>query len=89
MQPVIYDGYIIVVDRKQKDRAKLNGQVVVVHHEDFGLVVTRYRELNGGMLSPDNHTHPPQSMTKGWRIIGKVLWWIGQPDAKQTSNPGS
>jgi SOS-response transcriptional repressor LexA len=86
MEPVLQNGYIIAVDQKQKDKSKLEGQIVVVHHDEFGLVVSRYRELNGsGALFPDNRTHPPVAMLKGWRVIGKVLWWIGQPGTDEAS----
>jgi phage repressor protein C with HTH and peptisase S24 domain len=79
MQPVLHNGYIIAVDQKQTEKSKLDGQIIVVHHRDMGLVVSRYRAINGGgALFPDNRSHPPVSMSRGWRVVGRVMWWIGQ-----------
>lgn len=80
MEPVLHDGYIIVVDQKQNDKKELNGMIIVARHDKFGLVVTRYWRLNGSeALVSDNRTHEPVPWTSGWRIVGKVLWWIGLP----------
>jgi hypothetical protein len=81
MQPVLHHGYIIAVDQMRKDTSKLDRQIIVAHHRKMGLVVSRYRRINGGgALFPDNRLHPPVSLAKGWRVVGKVLWWIGHAE---------
>src|SRR5581483_2217120 len=82
MEPLLHDGYIIVVDRGQKDRAKLKDKVIVAFCHEYGLVVSRLRRVGKvEMLVPDNREHEPVSLTHSWRIVGKVLWWVGMPDS--------
>lgn len=79
MEPVLLDGYIIVVDQKQTDKKKLSGHMVVAHHDKYGLVVSRYWQLKDSpTLISDNRSHEPVPLTSAWRIVGKVLWWIGE-----------
>jgi len=35
------------------------------------------------MLVPDNRSHEPIHFNGGWRVIGKVLWWLGLPPRAQ------
>jgi SOS-response transcriptional repressor LexA len=86
MEPLLHDGYIIVVDRGQTDRAKLKGQVIVAFCQRYGLVVSRLRRVGGAdMLIPENREHEPVSLNHDWRIVGKVLWWIGMPGIEKAS----
>lgn len=78
MEPLLYNGYVIVVDQKQNERKKMHGKVIVAHHDKFGLVVSRFWQVKGSdLLVSDNRSHDPISWTPAWRIVGKVLWWIG------------
>ena len=78
MSPTLLDGYIIVVDQQQNHKTKLHKQIVVVHHDKFGLVVSRLWQFkNSSTLISDNRQHEPEPMTGDWSIVGKVLWWIG------------
>ena len=80
MEPSLLDGYIIVVDQAQTDRKKLNGNMIVAHHDRFGLVVSRFWQLKKSeALVSDNRSHDPVPWSSAWRIVGKVLWWIGEP----------
>jgi phage repressor protein C with HTH and peptisase S24 domain len=80
MEPVLFDGYIIVVDQAQTDNKSLNGKIIIAQHERFGLIVSRYWQFNDSQaLVSDNRKHDPVPLTAAWRIIGKVLWWIGEP----------
>jgi DNA-binding transcriptional regulator YiaG/phage repressor protein C with HTH and peptisase S24 domain len=82
MEPLLHHGYILVVDRKQNNPSKLEGEMVVAHHSHYGLVVSRFLKLDGhGMLAPDNRVHRPVAFNAGWRMVGKVLWWMGVPDS--------
>jgi len=81
MNPLIYDGYILIVDSSQTDRAKLDGKIVITWHKDSGLTVSRFRRYDHTeVLHPENVGC--QSMTldrkNKWKIIGRVLWWIGK-----------
>ena len=79
MEPVLFDGYIIVVDERQTEKKKLHGKMIVAHHEKFGLVVSRFWHIkNSGLLISENRTHDPVPFTPPWRVVGKVLWWIGE-----------
>jgi hypothetical protein len=83
MHPILHDGYLIVVDQKQNDKKALHGQIVVASHANDGLVVTRLWQLNGSLaMVSDNHRYDPIPWGPKWRIVGKVLWWIGLPSAE-------
>jgi SOS-response transcriptional repressor LexA len=78
--PLIHDGYIIVIDTSQTNRAKLYGQVVVAAHKEHGLIVSRLQRFDGTeVLVPENREYESTAVsTNGWRIVAKILWWIGQ-----------
>jgi SOS-response transcriptional repressor LexA len=81
MMPLIGDGYILAVDSLQTDPAELNGKVVIACHNDMGLMVSRFHRYDHTeVLQPENREHPPivLSNKNGWKIFGKVLWWIGK-----------
>jgi transcriptional regulator with XRE-family HTH domain len=79
MEPVLVDGYIIVVDERQTEKKKLHGKMIVAHHEKFGLIVSRlWRLKKSDVLISENRSHDPVVFTPAWRIVGKVLWWIGE-----------
>jgi phage repressor protein C with HTH and peptisase S24 domain len=80
MEPLLQAGYSVVVDRKQNDLKSLQGKIVVVQHKDFGLAVSRLFRLEGRhMLVSDNRVYDPMAFDAGWRITGRVLWWVGGP----------
>ena len=83
MAPLIHDGYIVAVDAFLKDRAKLADCIVIAWNKDVGLTISRLKAFDGvDVLVPENREY--QSVTMGkdqtWRILGKVLWWIGRSD---------
>jgi SOS-response transcriptional repressor LexA len=81
MMPLIHDGYIVVVDTSQTNRLKLYGQLVVAASAEHGLVVSRLQRFDHTeVLVPENREYESTAVfTHGWRIVGKVLWWIGRP----------
>ncbi len=80
MMPLIHDGYIIVVDTKQTNRLKLQGQIVVAAHKEQGLVLSRLQRLDHtDLLVPENREYDSPVSATGWRIVAKTLWWIGRP----------
>ena len=80
MMPVLHDGYIIVVDMSQTNRLKLYGHIIVAAEKEQGLVVSRLQRFDGTeVLVPENREYDSFPLsTSRWRIVGKILWWIGR-----------
>jgi SOS-response transcriptional repressor LexA len=81
MNPLIYDGNLLAVDSSQTDRASLNGKIVIAWNEDAGLTVSRLRRYDHTeVLDPENREYEAVSMDRKakWKILGKVLWWVGK-----------
>lgn len=79
MEPLIRDSDILAVDSYQTERSHLYGKVVVATSEQNGLSVSRLRHYeNFDLLEGENSEHDPVLLNKasGWRIVGRVLWWI-------------
>src|SRR5262249_19125810 len=79
MEPLIHNGDILAVDSFQTDSARLFGKIVVVANEKNGLCVSRLRRYETfDVLESENREYEPLVMNKagGWRILGRVLWWI-------------
>jgi len=81
MAPLIFDGYILAVDTTQNDPGKLDDKIVIAWHRDVGLTVSRLRHYDHTeVLQPENREYT--SITLGrkhrWKIVGRVLWWIGK-----------
>jgi SOS-response transcriptional repressor LexA len=79
MESLISDGDILAVDGLQTDKSELDGKIVLVSHEDHGLCVSRFRRYDTvEVLEAENHEYENVVLGKdpGWRIVGKVLWWI-------------
>ena len=83
MSPLILDGYIIAVDTSDVSRDRLLGQIVVAwSSEKKCLLVSRLiRFDHTDVLVSDQREHQSISLANGssWRIVGRVLWWAGQP----------
>jgi SOS-response transcriptional repressor LexA len=82
MMPLIHDGYIIVIDTSQTNHPKLYGQIVVAAHKEHGLIVSRLQRFDHTeVLVPENREYESTAVsTNGWRIVAKILWWIGRPN---------
>lgn len=81
MSPLILDGYIIAVDTLDVRHDKLVGNIVVAWNVDKGLIVSRLiRFDHTDALISDQRQYESISLApeSKWRIIGKVLWWIGK-----------
>jgi|SRR5580704_2497075 SOS-response transcriptional repressor LexA len=79
MMPLIHDGYIIVVDTSQTNRRRLYGHIVVAAHKEEGLVVSRLQRFDDTeVLVPENREYDSTALSTNWRIIAKILWWIGR-----------
>lgn len=81
MNPLIYDDYILVVDSSQVDRASLDGKIIIAWHKNVGLTVSRFRRYDHTeVLHPENREYGSITLDRknNWKIIAKVLWWIGR-----------
>jgi len=81
MNPLIGDGYILVVDSSQNDTAILDRQIVIAWHKDIGLTVSRFRRCDRTeVLHPENPKYESVTLDakNKWKILAKVLWWIGK-----------
>ena len=80
MMPLIGDGYIVAVDSSQSDPSELNDKVVIAWHRDMGLMVSRLRHYDHTeVLQPENKEYESIVLNNKhkWKILAKVLWWIG------------
>jgi len=80
MMPLIHDGYIVVIDTSQTNRQSLYGEIVVAAHKEQGLIVSRLQRFDQTeVLVPENREYESTAvLTNGWRIVAKILWWIGR-----------
>ena len=81
MTPTIPDDAIVAVDSSQTDHSQLDNKIVVAWDAKKGLSISRFRRYRGvEVLEPENREYESVilSESRGWRIVGKVLWWIGK-----------
>lgn len=79
MEPLIRHGDILGVDAFQTERSELAGKIVIAVHEDKGMWVSRLRRYDSlDILEAEDREFDPVVLGKasGWRILGRVLWWI-------------
>ncbi|HEY7615637.1 MAG TPA: S24 family peptidase, partial [Terriglobales bacterium] len=79
MEPLIRNGDILAVDSFQTDKSELDSKIVVASHEEGGLCVSRLRRYEAiELLESENHEYASVVLGNncGWRIVGRVLWWI-------------
>jgi SOS-response transcriptional repressor LexA len=83
MMPLIHSGYILAIDTSQTNRLKLRGEIVIAAHKEEGLIVSRLQKFDQTeVLVPENREYDSTPIsTAGWRIMAKVLWWIGRPNS--------
>ena len=83
MSPAIGDDYIVAVDSAQIDPGQLDGKIVVAWHKDKGLTVSRFRCYDHTeVLHAENPKYESVTLDSQnkWKILAKVLWWIGKED---------
>jgi SOS-response transcriptional repressor LexA len=81
MSPLICDGYVVAVDSSQIDRMRLDGKIVVAWHKDKGLTLSRFRRFgHTEILEPENHGYESITFSSKqlWKVLAKVLWWVGK-----------
>ena len=81
MAPLILEGYIITVDALEIRRDALVGKIVVASNDEKGLIVSRLIRFDHlDALISDQREYESISLAaeSAWRIIGRVLWWVGK-----------
>lgn len=79
MEPLIRNGDILAVDTFQTERSQLHGKIVIAANTEAGLCVSHLRRYDGfELLEAENRNYDAVVFNKagGWRIVGRVLWWI-------------
>lgn len=83
MSPVLEDGYIVAVDLLQQELRALYGKMVAARSPSGGVTIKWFVKAGEDrILMPQNiEKHQPLKINKepGWKILGRVLWWIGEP----------
>lgn len=81
MVPLIQDGFVVAVDSSEIDLSQLDGKIVIAWHKDVGLTISRFRRYDHTeVLQPENGEYEAITLSpkKTWKIVAKVLWWIGK-----------
>jgi SOS-response transcriptional repressor LexA len=86
MSPVLLDGYVVAIDTTITERKALYRQMVAAIGPSDGCTIKWLRKSGKDELLVPQHTTPfydPIVITNNpeWRIIGKILWWLGHPPA--------
>jgi SOS-response transcriptional repressor LexA len=81
MAPLIQDGFVVAADSFETDGSDLGGKIVIAWHRDFGLTISRLRRYDHTeVLQPENTQYEAVTLSAkhSWKIVAKVLWWIGR-----------
>ena len=80
MAPIVGEDFIVAIDTSITDPSQLQEALIAVVDRNDVLIVrclTRYGETE--MLIAENRRREPIPYNSyDWRIVGKVLWWIGK-----------
>jgi hypothetical protein len=80
MAPAITHGSIVAVDTSETDPERLWNCYIVAQHSSTGLFLGRLNGKDGvTSLLPENPRYPSTPLSNGWKIAGKILWWISFP----------
>lgn len=84
MSPILEDGYIVVLNTHERDPSKLYGHMVAAVSPDGGVTIKWLRKTGSEPMLVPQHTslrYPIVLLNHeiGWRIAGRVLFWIGKP----------
>jgi transcriptional regulator with XRE-family HTH domain len=84
MSPVLEDGYIVALDTFDTEPKRLVNEMVAARDPDGGVTIKWLRHVGSELMLIAQHTSPrfqPILLNRepGWKVIGRVLWWIGKP----------
>jgi phage repressor protein C with HTH and peptisase S24 domain len=84
MEPSLRDGYTVVVDVRERPPEELVNCMVLARNPAGEILVKYLRRTQGEFLLVAEHTsmdYNPVLLSRepNWSIIGRVLWWIGEP----------
>jgi len=88
MSPFLNDGYIAVIDTADNSRKALYNDMVAVRDPEGAVTIKWLRRNGPDEILVAHHTsvrHQPMVITGNddWKVIGKVVWWIGKPPSKK------
>jgi SOS-response transcriptional repressor LexA len=84
MSPIIEEGHILAFEVLYEDSKTPLGEMVAVRTPD-GAVTARWLRKSGTEIilvtQQNSQEYPPIILEQepGWKVIGKVLWWLGKP----------
>jgi transcriptional regulator with XRE-family HTH domain len=77
MSPVLPKGSIAAVDTADTNAHDLHDKVVIAQHPASGLVIGKFcHEEPEDVLVPGNPTYDRIPFAAGWKVSGRVAWWI-------------
>jgi len=81
MAPIVGEGFVVAVDTTITQPSELQNALVAVLNPSNLLIVrclAQYGDTD--MLIAENRRRQPIPYnSRDWRIVGKVIWWIGRP----------
>ncbi len=83
MSPVLEEGYIVAVDTYNKEPRDLVSSMVAARDPEGGITIKWLRKAGKEFILVSHHTsvrHNPVILREDprWKIIGRVLFWIGR-----------
>ncbi len=84
MEPSLRDGFIVVVDVRERPPEELVNRMVLARRPGEELLVKYLRHTQGEFVLVAEHTsvsYNPILLSRepGWKIVGEIIWWIGKP----------
>lgn len=86
MSPLLEDGYVVAVDTAEVEAQRLYNEMVAARDPEGGVTIKWLRKVGPDLLLVPQHTstrYQPIILTRtsGWKIVGRVVWWLGFPPA--------
>jgi hypothetical protein len=85
MAPIVGQGFVVAIDTSTTDPDELQSALIAVLNSDNELLI-RCLALYGEeyvLVGEDRRRAPVPYNDREWKIVGKIMWWIGKPgDAK-------
>lgn len=82
MAPDFRKGYVVAVDLAVNKSRDLVQQFVAVRWQESLLIRSLQATPEGLVLAANDSTVPPVSLNRPAVLLGKAMWWVGQPQEK-------
>jgi SOS-response transcriptional repressor LexA len=80
MSPVLEEGSVVVIDTQEREAGALIGKMVAAQDSEGAVTIKWLRKVGQEYILMAEHTslrHNPIIMRPGWKIVGRVLFWVG------------